>query len=116
VVRNLSALIVLCLCALNAWSTEVKLSGDDIRALLADHVMAGEADGRSWEQTFQKGGVTLYSTGGAHSQGFWKVRGDQYCSQWPPSETWSCYDMARDGATYVFISASAQRTVAKLLK
>jgi hypothetical protein len=99
-----------------ATAAETKLSGAEITALLADHVMAGEADGKPWQQIFQKGGMTLYQVGGAQSQGFWQVRGDQYCSQWPPGETWSCYDMTRDAETYFFVSSSGQRSPAKLLK
>ncbi len=114
VILGVISAAVFCICA--AAAAETKLLGPEITALLSDHVMAGEADGKAWEQIFQKNGVTFYSSAGAQSQGFWQVRGDQYCSQWPPSESWACYDMTRDGGAYAFVSSSGQRTSAKLLK
>lgn len=93
-----------------------KLSGPEITALLSDHTLGGTGgDGKAWQQIFQKSGVTYYSAGGAQSQGNWEVRGDQYCSQWPPNQSWACYDMTQEDGTYAFISASGERTSGKLL-
>ena len=95
----------------SAWADEVKLSGAEIMAALSDHTFGGmREDGKSWEQVFQKSGVTFYTIGGAQSQGVWAVRGDQYCSQWPPNESWTCYEMAKNADTYSFISASGQKS------
>ena len=41
-------------------------------------------------------GRTLYHAG-RDSWGYWIVRGDLYCSQWPPSDRWDCYGMTRAG-------------------
>lgn len=46
-------------------------------------------------QRFYASGRTLYNAG-QDSWGYWAVRGDQYCSQWPPADGWSCYDMDGD--------------------
>jgi hypothetical protein len=93
-----------------------KLMGAEITAALSDHTLGGTgADGKPWEQIFQKSGVTFYSAGGAQSQGAWAVRGDQYCSQWPPNPSWSCYDFSADGDVYTFTSASGQKTSGKFL-
>jgi hypothetical protein len=46
-------------------------------------------------QTFQASGRTLYIHGGHESWGRWRVEADAYCSSWPPSSLWACYDMGR---------------------
>lgn len=49
-------------------------------------------------QNFEGGGVTVYSAD-QPSTGAWRVDGNQFCSQWPPSDSWSCYDVeAKEGA------------------
>jgi hypothetical protein len=99
-----------------AWADDVKLSGAEITAALTDHTLGGARDdGKSWEQVFQKSGVTFYTVGGAQSQGVWEVRGDQYCSQWPPNQSWACYDMAKNADTFSFISASGQKSSGQFL-
>ncbi|MEM6564247.1 MAG: hypothetical protein AAF665_07370 [Pseudomonadota bacterium] len=56
-------------------------------------------------QDFRASGRTLYNAG-QDSWGYWNVRGDQYCSQWPPSDLWACYTMARKGDFLRFIDSS----------
>ncbi len=90
---------------------ETKLKGPEISAALTGHTVQGTGDdGKAWQQIFHKGGITYYSVGGAQSQGVWEVRGDQYCSQWPPNESWTCYDLMTDGKTLSFVSASGGRS------
>ena len=118
--RNLTASLrlVLSLTLLSgaAFAQDHKLNGAEIKTALADHTLQGtREDGKTWQQVFQKSGVTFYSVGTAQSQGAWEVRGDQYCSQWPPNESWACYDMTRDADMFSFISASGQRSSGKLL-
>lgn len=57
-------------------------------------------------QDFRASGKTRYTTS-EDSWGNWSTRGDQYCSQWPPSATWNCYDlsMSKDGKTIRFVGA-----------
>ena len=99
-----------------AFAQDQKLTGIEIQAALSDHTLQGtREDGKLWQQIFQKSGATFYSVGSAQSQGLWEVRGDQYCSQWPPNESWTCYGMALDADDYYFISASGQRSSGKLL-
>lgn len=57
-------------------------------------------------QDFRASGRTLYTYKGRDSWGYWAVRGDQYCSQWPPNDLWDCYDMTRSGQTLRFIGAA----------
>lgn len=101
--------ISVCWLSAGAESSERKLTGPEIEAALTNHTVEGEDGGRRWQQIFQPAGNTFYSMDGNQSQGHWQVRGDQYCSQWPPSEAWSCYNIQSDGTALVFISASGKR-------
>jgi hypothetical protein len=114
--KTVSAVVVLWSLASAAAAGESKLDGAAITALLSDHEMAGRDNGREWRQIFQRSGATFYSVGAAQTQGNWEVRGDQYCSVWPPSTAWACYDMTSDGERYFFISGTGERSEAKLLK
>ena len=76
------------------------MSGDDILAALTDQVVVYE----DATQKFFASGRTLYTTL-EDSWGGWAVRGDQYCSTWPPSGTWDCYDMTRAGQVVRFVDA-----------
>jgi hypothetical protein len=47
-----------------------------------------------WRQSFSKGGQTTYvDAGGQKTYGQWMMRGDKYCSVWPPSDRWVCYEV-----------------------
>lgn len=96
---------------LAAQAAETRLDGAAIQALLADHSFAGDDGGRHSEQIFQAAGATYYSVEGAQSQGRWTVRGDRFCSQWPPSDGWSCYEVMVEGPSVIFVSASGKRYV-----
>ena len=100
-------LIAILLFLTPALAAERPLTGAEITALLADRTVAGtDQNGKPWTQVFQKGGLTIYSQGTAVSTGYWRVTGDQYCSQWPPNETWSCYGMTGEGDHATFVSSS----------
>jgi hypothetical protein len=89
-----------------AHADEQKLNGAEITAALNDRVLNGSGD---VTQIFQKSGATFYSENGAQSQGFWKVSGDSYCSQWPPNQAWPCFDVLRDGDKFTFVSRTGTR-------
>lgn len=72
----------------------VQLTGPEIEAALNDVTLDY---GQNWQQFF-KSGRTLYNNG-RDNWGYWAVRGDQYCSQWPPADGWECYDMAREASS-----------------
>lgn len=79
-----------------------RLSGPEVRSALTDRKLSysgGEV------QTFYASGKTLYDAG-RPSWGSWEVRGDQYCSTWPPSDLWACYDVTIMGDEVRFIDAS----------
>jgi hypothetical protein len=104
------AIPLLLLAAAAAQAEERRLTGPEIQTTLEEHVFAGtDANGKAWSQIFRKTGATFYTQDTSVSNGFWEVRGDQYCSQWPPNQAWSCYDVMGDGSAVVFVSATGAR-------
>lgn len=80
----------------------VTLKGADIETALNDRTVEGIHNGTAWTQEFRKSGVTVYVSRGRTDTGSWLVRGDTYCSNWPPSETWECYAVSTDGEAVNF--------------
>ncbi|MCP5088733.1 MAG: hypothetical protein GY952_18230 [Rhodobacteraceae bacterium] len=77
-----------------------KLDSSEIAAALTSrHIQYENA-----QQDFFASGKTLYDAG-KPSWGYWRVQGDQFCSQWPPNGDWSCYDLFKssDGQKLRFI-------------
>jgi hypothetical protein len=96
---------------------EVAMKGSDILAALK----GAHVEGDGWSQSFDDGGATIYTKGGAQSPGRWDVRGDQYCSLWPPSDVWACYAMTIDSSDpaheqVTWISADGHRNPAHLIR
>ncbi|WP_299076195.1 hypothetical protein [uncultured Ruegeria sp.] len=83
-----------------------KLSGDEILAALSGHKLTyGEG---IW-QTFDDTMLTQYYSG-RPSSGRWAVREDRYCSLWPPSDLWACYDVQKSGDTIRFVDDAGATT------
>ena len=89
-----------------ALAEPVTLSGAEIAALLSGRTLEGIHVGAEWRQEFGAAGTTAYTTRGRTDLGKWQVRDDRYCSQWPPSETWDCYAITRDGDQISFVPAA----------
>jgi hypothetical protein len=111
----LLAVAILALAA-PASAVEVAMKGSDILKTLT----GARVDGSNWSQSFEVGGATIYTgADGKQSTGRWDVRGDEYCSEWPPSDVWACYamaaDTAADGTTIIWISADGLRDSARLV-
>lgn len=53
-------------------------------------------------QQFGADGDTRFVTERA-ADGVWAARDGQYCSQWPPSDLWDCYDVQLRGEEVKFI-------------
>lgn len=106
-----SLFLVLCLYSNSAAAKETKLEGVALRDLLNDITLTTTENGRVIEQVFQSSGATFTVDvkTKALSQGFWRLEGDKYCSQWPPSEHWSCYDVFENDLGVVFVSSSGTR-------
>lgn len=76
----------------------VPLTGSQISEALTDRRLQYAS---AWQE-FRSSGRTLYHAG-ADSWGYWRVQGDQYCSQWPPSDLLACYTMDRSGDRLRFV-------------
>lgn len=83
----------------------VAMSGPQIVRMLTGRTVEYPA---GW-QRFNASGRTLYHTG-RDSWGYWAVRADQYCSMWPPSDLWACYDLEQRGKQVRFIGAAGDTT------
>ena len=104
------ALALICLAGGAPAQEFTPLTGAQIDAALADVTLTYEG---GEVQTFYASGRTLYDNG-RPSWGYWAVRGDQYCSQWPPADGWDCYDMDSAGAVLRFISETGHVTAGTL--
>jgi hypothetical protein len=60
-------------------------------------------------QGFHADGSTLYGD----EVGKWRVQGDQYCSTWPPRDSWTCYVLEQSGPQLRFIGEVGNTTVGK---
>lgn len=101
--------VALALIALPAMAEETPLSGPQITKALADKTLTYA----SATQEFRASGATYYDDG-QPSWGYWEVRGDQYCSTWPPQNGWVCYDVLADPdrpGEVVFIGESGTRYI-----
>ena len=76
-------------------------NGDAIRAALTGRTLE-YANAR---QDFRASGRTLYNAG-QDSWGYWRIEGDAYCSQWPPSDLWACYRVEQKGTLLRFIGSA----------
>lgn len=81
------------------------MSGAQIETALTGRVLQYT----SAHQDFRASGRTRY-VAGRERWGYWRVQGDSYCSQWPPSDLWACYTMARSGDQLRFIGAAGDTT------
>jgi hypothetical protein len=83
------------------------LNNSQITEFLTGRKVEGVQNGKTWYQSFPPGGYTEFSEkqGFQPTVGLWRALNDQYCSQWPPSETWDCYIFKTDGENLVFIPA-----------
>jgi hypothetical protein len=85
------------------------LKGSDLtNALNARHLVFENGA----TQGFGEDGSTRY-TGGGPTMGQWRIRDDQYCSVWPPSDSWTCYDVERsaDGKSLRFTGPGGDQLV-----
>lgn len=105
------ALAVLALAGAASAEPWEQMTGAEIAAALTGRTLVYDS---GWQEFFESG-RTLYNAG-RDSWGTWRVEGDRYCSQWPPSDSWSCYAMSRDAATGAlrFIDPAGNATVGRL--
>ena len=108
--KIIMATVVALLCGPAIAEEWTSLDGAAIAAALSGRelVYAGGA-----KQSFRTDGGTTYSAGAGYSDGKWRVEEDAYCSNWPPSGSWSCYGLEQDPASgrLRFVGASGDLTV-----
>lgn len=88
-----------------------RLDGAGVTLALTDRTLVYD-NGAS--QIFTAGGATTYDSG-TPSQGRWSVREDRYCSVWPPSDRWACYDLtlSDDGQIVTFVADDGSTTAGR---
>lgn len=100
------SVILMCSLVTVAQAEEVKLTGPQIIQALSEKEVKGNDNGQVSSQIFRSNGATFYAIGQAQQIGNWKVVEDKYCSVWPPSEHWVCYDVFQNGKAIRFHSPS----------
>lgn len=115
------AMAAILLVAAPALADERKLDEAEIRALLGNNTVTGEDRNGPWRQFFDANGATTYVQGTEPpSNGRWSIRAGKYCSQWPPSDSWACYDVtgdpSADPAPITWIGESGARFPGLVLK
>ena len=87
------------------------LDGPGIADALTARVLAYSATATTTAamQDFFADGRTLYND----QWGRWEVRGDRYCSTWPPSDRWSCFAVARLGLDIRFTSDGGEVSIGR---
>ena len=90
------------------WQT---LDAPAITLALTARVVADEGGAT---QRFNEDASTVYTTTHPNT-GAWRVERNQYCSQWPPSDRWSCYDVAlsADGLDLRFTAGDGSVSVGR---
>lgn len=96
-------LALIALAPLPSLAQDWEMLRDDtkITAVLAGQTVIYDA---YTQQRFGPRGDTQYITE-RFSEGRWAARGGQYCSAWPPSELWTCYDFGVSGELVLFVAA-----------
>jgi len=112
--RRILVLLFGLLVPLSASAGETKLSGAEVTEALTGNTAIYK--GGVIKQFFSESGATPYWDGSRLTRGIWRVTGDQYCSVWPPSNAWSCYDMysTEDGGI-VWVGSRGDRYLATMV-
>lgn len=85
-------------------------AGEDWTAMAVSDLTGLTLDYETATQVFYESGRTLYDAG-QPSWGYWRDQAGRYCSQWPPSDLWACYDLERSGASVRFLDDRGDATV-----
>jgi hypothetical protein len=111
--KILCLLLAVFLVSNSTQAAETKIGGAEIKQLLTEksYLQIKPTTKHTIEQIFLSGGLTHFIVDGDAQTGQWKIEDDKYCSAWPPSNTWDCYDILQDGTTIVFLSARGARYV-----
>lgn len=112
------AAVLLVASVLSTQAQSVKLTGDQIRALLTNKTANGRWDGAKYRQYFGVDGVTIFAQEGQRSaRGQWRVDDatQEYQSIWPGDETWEGWFVMEFGDTYYWVSKKTPPTPFQVL-
>ncbi|MGB1234771.1 MAG: hypothetical protein ACPG5U_03460 [Planktomarina sp.] len=112
-IRRTFLTIVLAVMALPVGAQAVKLSGDEIRALLTGNTAVGRWEGAKYRQWFGPDGVSLYAQGGSRTaRGAWRIddEAEEFQSIWPSDEDWKGWFVMEFGDTYYWVSRATPPT------
>ncbi len=102
--------LILALCPGLVWAQEYRrLNDNEILAALSGRRLKYE-NGAS--QIFEPSMFTRYFSE-RPSSGRWAVRDNQYCSLWPPSDLWACYQVLKSGDVIRFVGEGGDLTDGK---
>ena len=113
-----SVSVLTLLTAITAQAQAVKLSGDDIRELLAGNTAIGRWDGTKFRQYFGVDGVTIYAQDGSRpTRGEWRVddKLQEYQSIWPGDAELQGWFVMEFGDTFYWVSKSTPPTPFQVL-
>lgn len=102
-----------------AQAQAVKLTGDEIRALLTGNTAVGRWEGAPYRQYFGADGVTIYAQDGARSaRGEWRVddAAQEYQSIWPNDPAWEGWFVMDYLGEHYWVSKSTPPTPFKVVK
>ena len=105
---------------LPAAAQEVRMMGGQIETMLSGAYVVGIGFNQRFFAPKNKKwpAGTTYDEGGNLTFGKWEVRGNRYCSVWPPNATWACYTMFKrdhDGKTdLIWVDDANRRFVGTL--
>lgn len=85
-----------------------RLDGPAVQALLPTITLRYD---NGTLQSFAADGTTPYGS----TTGRWRVSGDRYCSTWPPSDRWTCYDIERSGDAVRFTGPGQDIAVGQIV-
>ncbi len=107
--------LLLILTLLLSGAAEAAPLGHDAIAQLLTGARLAYDDGT--EQSFPADGRTLFfARDGSQSIGHWELRGDLYCSVWPPSDHWACYGVEEAEGVIAFVAEDGRRTQGRLAR
>ena len=101
-----------------AQAQAVKLTGEEIRALLTGNTAIGRWEGAKYRQFFGRDGVTIYAQEGARStRGEWRVDDEvqEYQSIWPHDANWEGWFVMEYGGSYYWVSRATPPTPFQVL-
>ncbi len=106
------------LLATTAAAQSVKLTSEEIAALLTGNTAIGRWEGARYRQFFGADGVTIFAQEGARSaRGKWRIddTAEEFQSLWPGDAQWEGWFVMEYGGTYYWVSKKTPPTPFQVL-